>query len=175
MDEKQLWARCVAFHGHACGGLTIGYKAALYAMALLETEFSEDERLVCVAENDACGVDAIQVLLGCSLGKGNLLLRPRGKQAFSFFDRDTGRAVRLMLKPRPRMSREESFADLQARAPEELFDVSVPAFPLPERARLWGSAACERCGEVTAEHMLRLENGRKLCLDCHPPYERFSL
>ena len=33
MDEnKELWNKCVEFHGHACGGLTIGYKAALYAL-----------------------------------------------------------------------------------------------------------------------------------------------
>lgn len=33
MDEnKELWHKCVEFHGHACGGLTIGYKAALYAI-----------------------------------------------------------------------------------------------------------------------------------------------
>ena len=40
---------------------------------LLELDFSADEDVVCIAENDACGVDAIQVLLGCSVGKGNLL------------------------------------------------------------------------------------------------------
>ena len=28
MDEnKALWKKCVEFHGHECGGLTIGYKA----------------------------------------------------------------------------------------------------------------------------------------------------
>ena len=70
MDEKKLWEKCAEFHGHVCGGLTIGYKAALYAIELLELTFSEDERVVCVAENDACGVDAIQVVLGCSVGKG---------------------------------------------------------------------------------------------------------
>ena len=27
MDEnKVLWKKCVEFHGHECGGLTIGYK-----------------------------------------------------------------------------------------------------------------------------------------------------
>lgn len=76
------WEKCVAFHGHACGGLTIGYKAACYAAELLELDFSGDEQLVCIAENDACGVDAIQALLGCSVGKGNLLFHMRGKQAF---------------------------------------------------------------------------------------------
>ena len=51
---------------------------------------------MCITENDACGVDAIQVLLGCSVGKGNLLFHLRGKQAFSFYNRKTGKAVRLV-------------------------------------------------------------------------------
>ena len=55
------WETCVQFHGHACGGLTIGYKAACYAAELLELSFSGDEQVVCIAENDACGVDAIRV------------------------------------------------------------------------------------------------------------------
>ena len=36
--EKELWEKCAAFHGHECGGLTIGYKAALYAIKLLELD-----------------------------------------------------------------------------------------------------------------------------------------
>ena len=105
------WETCVQFHGHACGGLTIGYKAACYAAELLELSFSGDEQVVCIAENDACGVDAIQALLGCSIGKGNLLFHMRGKQAFSFYNRATGKSVRLVLRPRPEgMTREESFA-----------------------------------------------------------------
>ena len=94
------WESCVAFHGHSCGGLTIGYKAALYAIELLDIQFSDDEQIVCVSENDACGVDAIQAILGCSVGKGNLLFRLRGKQAFSFYNRETGKAVRLVLRER---------------------------------------------------------------------------
>ena len=95
----KTWKDCVAFHGHECGGLTIGWKASLYAIKLLELEFSEDEQVVCIAENDACGVDAIQVMLGCSIGKGNLLFHMRGKQAFSFYNRKNGKSVRLVLKP----------------------------------------------------------------------------
>ena len=34
---------------------------------------------------------------------------------------------------------------------------------------------CEECGEATAENMLRLENGRKLCLDCFHAYSRFDV
>ena len=59
--NKELWERCVAFHGHACGGLAVGYQASLYAMELLGVSGrAQDEELVCVTENDACGVDAVQ-------------------------------------------------------------------------------------------------------------------
>ena len=34
---------------------------------------------------------------------------------------------------------------------------------------------CDGCGEVTAEHLLRLENGKKLCLDCFRAYNRFDV
>ena len=61
--ENKDWERCARFHGHVCGGLAIGYKAACYAKKLLGIGFSDDEQLVCVAENDACGVVAIVVLL----------------------------------------------------------------------------------------------------------------
>ena len=168
--EQQLWDKCVAFHGHACGGLTIGFKAALYAMELLNAGFSDDEQLVCISENDACGVDAIQVVLGCSAGKGNLLFRLRGKQAFGFYRRSDGKGVRLVLRPRPEgMSKEESFAWMQARTPAELFEVKEPACPLPEPARLMTSRRCSVCGEMTMESMLRLENGQPVCLDCWHP------
>ena len=82
-EKKELWEQCAKFHGHVCGGLTIGYKAALYAMELLELGFSEDEEVVCISENDACGVDAIQVVLGWHW-KGESAVSYEGEQAFSF-------------------------------------------------------------------------------------------
>lgn len=176
MNERELWEKCAAFHGHECGGLTIGYKAALYAIELLDLHFSDDEQVVCITENDACGVDAIQVILGCSVGKGNLLFHLRGKQAFSFYNRTTGRSVRLVLKDRPQgMSRQESFAYYQSLAPRDMFTVRETTITLPESARLFQSIKCENCGETTAENMIRLENGKKLCLDCFNAYSRFNI
>lgn len=175
MTEKELWEKCLAFHGHECGGLAIGFKAALYVKELLHADFSEDEDIVCVAENDACGIDAIQVILGCSVGKGNLLFRMRGKQAWSFFNRVDGKAVRLCLKETPNMSREEKYAYLMNTSPEKLFVVSEPGFELPERARIFCSYECEKCGEMTAENMIRLQEGKKLCLDCYQEYKRFDV
>ena len=146
MDKKELWEKCVAFHGHECGGLTIGYKAALYAADLLELTFSSDEEVVCISENDACGVDAIQVILGCSIGKGNLLFHMTGKQAFSFYNRAAGKSVRLVLKKKPdSMTREESFGYYQSLEPKDMFDVKETKITLPEPARIFASYECDCC------------------------------
>ena len=170
------WQDCVAFHGHECGGLTIGYKASLYAIELLQLEFSSDEQVVCIAENDACGIDGIQVMLGCSVGKGNLLFHMRGKQAFSFYNRKTGTSVRLVLKPKPEgMTREQSFAYYQACKPEEMFDVKETTIRLPEPARIFDSYTCECCGETAGANWIRLSGGKKLCLDCYETYNRFDV
>ena len=177
MDEnKVLWEKCAAFHGHVCGGLTIGYKAALYAIELLELTFSDDEQVVCISESDACGVDALQVILGCSIGKGNLLFHMRGKQAFSFYDRSTGKSVRLVLKPKPGdMTREESFAYYQSHSHRELFEVKEAVLEVPEPARLFDSYICDGCGETTGANWIHLHGEQKLCPDCYKAYNRFAV
>lgn len=163
----KTWNDCVAFHGHACGGLTIGYKASLLAAKLLAADFSPDEQLCCIAENDACGVDAIQVMLGCSVGKGNLQICIRGKQAYSFYNRRTGKAVRLVLKEPPAgMTKEASFSYYQSQPEEELFYIKTVTRPVPEKAQLFGSRRCSRCGELTGEKWLCARAGQWLCLDC---------
>ncbi len=176
IKEKELWEKCAEFHGHVCGGLTIGYKAALYAIELLDLSFSDDEQVVCIAENDACGCDAIQVILGCSVGKGNLLFHIRGKQAFSFYNRKTGRSTRLVLKDRPQgMTKEQSFEYYQGCSPKEMFDVKEATIPIPEHARIFESYKCECCGENTAANWIRIQDGKKVCLDCYREYNRFNV
>ena len=172
----KTWNDCVTFHGHECGGLTIGYKASLYAIDLLELAFSDNEQVVCITENDACGVDAIQVMLGCSIGKGNLLFHMCGKQAYSFYNRKNGKSVRLVLKHKPEgMTKEELFAYYQSCKPEEMFEVKEATIRLPEKARLFDSYICDCCGEVTGSNWIRLSGGKKLCLDCYDHYDRFQL
>ena len=172
----KTWKDCVAFHGHECGGLTIGYKASLYAIKLLNLEFSGDEEVVCITENDACGVDALQVMLGCSVGKGNLLFHMRGKSAYSIYNRKTGKSVRLVLKPRPEgITREKSFAYYQSCSPEEMFEVKETTIRLPEKARMFDSYICDCCAEETGSNWIRLAGGKKLCLDCYEEYDRFHV
>jgi formylmethanofuran dehydrogenase subunit E len=172
MNQKD-WERAVSFHGHECPGLSIGFKACEAAVKYLNIRFSEDENIVCITENDACGVDAIQVLLGCSFGKGNLIFRDRGKQAFTFFNRKNNESVRVVLKAfEGEMTREARQAFLLNAEVEEIFDVMAPKYHLPERARIFKSYTCESCQEGTGEHRLRLMDGKKVCLDCYQEYHR---
>lgn len=176
MDKKELWEKAVAFHGHSCPGLSIGYRASLYAIELLGLTFSADEQVVCITENDACGVDAIQAILGCSVGKGNLLFHMTGKQAFSFYSRSTGKSVRLVLnKPSGDMNREETFNYYHACRQEDMFTVKETKIQLPEQARLFDSYVCDCCGETAGANWIRLSGGKKLCVDCYAGYDRFRV
>ncbi len=167
MDTELLYQKCASFHGHSCGGLLIGFRAALCAMERLGiTQPSPDEELVCTAENDACGIDAIQALLGCTAGKGNLILRLRGKQAFTFFDRKSGRSFRLVLKEKEFSSKEEKQKFMREASAEEIFKIEEARFALPREARIYRSQPCARCGERTAEPWLRVKEEKLLCLDC---------
>ncbi|MDD3324009.1 MAG: FmdE family protein [Sulfurospirillaceae bacterium] len=170
-----LWEKCVAFHGHSCPGLAIGFRTVEAAQKWLGlVGFSHDEELVCVSENDACGIDAVQVLLGCSTGKGNLIHKDMGKQAFSFFDRKNNKKGRIVYKHpfSPNIQREELQKNILSTPLEELFELKMPDFEVPIQAKIFKSIQCEKCGESAMEQKMRLEDGKKLCLDCASAYTR---
>jgi len=95
------------FHGHTCPGLALGYRVAILALDKLGDR-AVDEELVAIVENNSCAVDAVQVITGCTLGKGNLIFRDYGKQVYTFLKRPsrdrggkTTDAVRISVKWKP--------------------------------------------------------------------------
>ncbi len=72
-------------------------------MAWLGERRAADEEIVAIVETDACGANAIQVLTGCTFGKGNFIYRNYGKHAFSLLSRASGKGVRLSGKPGARL------------------------------------------------------------------------
>ncbi len=87
------------FHGHMCPGLAIGIRAAEIALREIGPH-AQDEEVVAVVETDMCGVDAIQVLTGCTFGKGNLIHKDYGKRAFNFYRRSDGKGIRIVALPK---------------------------------------------------------------------------
>lgn len=200
MDHTQIeemYRRAVDFHGHECPGLTIGLRAA--ELCLREFGHNREVPITAVVETDMCGVDAIQALTGCTLGKGNLIHRDRGKMAFSFYRKSDGRGLRALLRPEarpldPRMlelmrkegegqATDEDRREMQAmrvRAMrtirelplDELFMLSEPAEPLPRGPRILESLRCESCGEMTMESRTRRFAGKALCIPCFDAVEQ---
>ena len=172
--DRELWEKAVAFHGHECPGLAIGFKACEAAFEKMGIGISDDEQIVCITENDACGVDAVQALLSCTMGKGNLIYRGTGKQAFSFYNRTDGKKLRVCLK----VSRKDDvdrtkWKEYLLGAPvDEIFSFSEPKIVPPEKARLFQTLVCEVCGEGVPEHKMRIQNGKTVCLDCFETYDR---
>ncbi len=167
------WDRARAFHGHECPGLAIGVRACDAVVEKMGVSPAFDEELVCITENDACGVDAVQALMSCTIGKGNLLYRGTGKQAYTFIQRDSGKAMRFYFKARnPGMERAEYMRYILQAPIDELFLYREVDTKIPERARLFTSVRCDICGEAAPEHKMRLENGKTVCLDCFTEYNR---
>lgn len=85
------------FHGHLCPGLTMGVRAAGIALREIGPH-SADEEVVAIVETDMCAVDAIQLLTGCTFGKGNLIHRDYGKNAYTFIRRSDSKAIRVITR-----------------------------------------------------------------------------
>ncbi|MDG6224085.1 MAG: FmdE family protein [Candidatus Thermoplasmatota archaeon] len=179
------------FHGHICPGLAIGVVASY--IALRDARRSDDEELVAIVENDACGVDAIQHLTGCTFGKGNLVFRDHGKSVYTFLNRATGKALRLSLDHsaiESSLHDRELFESVrngtatpgeidafhvrwEERAREvlyragSLFKVDQVDIAFPEKARIHDNITCDKCKEqVMATRIVETEQGRKFCIPC---------
>jgi len=197
----QSYEDAVAFHGHTCPGLALGYRAVTHALSRLHAGRSGDEDLVAIVENDSCGVDAVQAIAGCSVGKGNLILRDLGKHAYTFINRKTGTAIRLVQRPEPLAERLDpaasalrtkvmagkatpaevtEFHERQAKIIEKILTIPIGELfiekearsEVPERARISASVQCASCGEMVAEHRARVKNGKTVCIPCAGEYSR---
>jgi formylmethanofuran dehydrogenase subunit E len=178
--EERTLAQVVAFHGHLCPGLAMGVQAA--AIALREVgPHAEDEEIVAVVETDMCAVDGIQFLTGCTFGKGNLVHLDYGKNAYTFYRRADGHAVRIAGRPDAfdqdtghleagertfTAIKEELARRILQSSPDRLFTVTAVHEDPPASARIYSSIPCTWCNEGTMETRIHLFNGHSLCPPC---------
>ncbi|KKK46438.1 hypothetical protein LCGC14_0575140 [marine sediment metagenome] len=170
METKDLIKKSIRFHGHICPGLAIGVLAAKY---LLEHGFnySPNEEIVAVVENDNCSIDALQVLLGTTYGKGNLIHKDYGKPNYYFYNRKTKKALKLSLKKRESndkiQSKHEKIKQLMDSKPEDIFAIDEIKFDPPGLAQIEESIACDICGESTMNSRLMFYMDSSMCIPCY--------
>lgn len=182
----------ISFHGHSCPGLAIGYRVSARALKELGGR-SEDEELVAIVENNSCAVDAVQVMTGCTFGKGNLIFRDFGKQVYTFVRRPSGKSVRisvnLIKKTEPADRRKawekylkgdrspkvmKSVHDRKAAKlrhilevdDKDLLSVRKTRTAPPPEAHIYTSLTCDECKEQMMEPRARIKEGRTVCIPC---------
>ena len=193
----EMIEKTTEFHGHWCPGLSIGIRAAEWALG--EMGKARDEDIVAVVETDMCGVDAIQFLTGCTFGKGNLIHCDYGKNAFTFYRRGDGKSARLAARPDIYGEAQQTLGRLHTKMQKEglsaeeektwqeirtviskrimdadlsvLFDVKEPSGPPPKKARILSSLICDRCGEPVMETRTRRFQEQMLCIPCFNTFE----
>ncbi len=190
--------KAIDFHGHWCPGLAIGIRASEWALE--EMGRAGDEDVVAVVETDMCAVDAIQRLVGCTFGKGNLIHLDHGKTAFTFHRRGDGKSARLVFDadrlgggPREeyaalsqrmlrgeltpeeetavRRFREEWSRRIMEADLDQVFQVKE-AGEMPTKARILVSLVCEACGERAMESRTHRLMGQTLCRPCFERLEK---
>jgi len=185
---------CVEFHGHLCPGLVYGYRVSKEAIRLLGISRASDEEIVTICENDSCAVDGFQKLLGTTAGKGNLLIRDYGKNAYTVFSRKAGKAYRFSRTTTYQYQGEHSeefhilekamaektatpaqmkrqkllkSLDLAAKRFDEIFETKEVTYAEPPYASLAPSCVCGICGEMTMEtKMVKMDGDLVLCIPC---------
>ena len=167
----------IHFHGHRCPGLAIGYRMSCEAMEALRSVRADDEELVAIAENDACGVDALQCVTGCTFGKGNLIFHDYGKQVYTLYSRTSRSGVRVVFHgngiPEDIRNDRDALADwILSAPPESLLSIESVTVEEPEPARIMTSRSCALCGEaVMASRILEID-GKAVCIPCHATQKR---
>jgi len=182
----------IKFHGHACPGLAIGFRVANLALIELGLR-ARDEELVAIVENNSCAVDAIQLICGCTFGKGNLIFKDFGKQVYTFIRRPHSEAVRIAVKWEPPSEDPETEAmwtryiegdrspgvtavvqdrkahkmnSILAADDDGLFNIKRIELEMPDPARIYKSLTCTRCGEKVMETRTRNFDGKLVCIPC---------
>lgn len=184
--------KAIDFHGHSCPGLAIGYRVSVRALREF-SDRSKDEELVAIVENNSCAVDAIQVLTGCTFGKGNLIFNDYGKQVYTFIKRPSGKGIRISVKWKKPMEtakekemweryikgdhsqkimkfvhnrKNSRIRNLLDADEKDIMTVTKYKGQVPCEANIYQSTKCEICNEQMMEPRARLKEGKIVCIPC---------
>jgi formylmethanofuran dehydrogenase subunit E len=64
-------------------------------------------------------------------------------------------------------------SELMRKTPvEKMFDIKHITVEIPQKARIFNSVKCSKCGEMLAESRARVQNGETVCISCYDEYTR---
>jgi len=195
-DFEEIFETGLKFHGHKCPAMPMGLKAGLAAMKVLGVERSQDKELFIESETGkghaaGCFLDGLMTATGCTYGKSNIQKLYYNKMAFTLIDQQTGRAVRISVKPAffekalesPFVQKRKAGVPPQDVDPEitdpmvnrikglpesEFLDIGeVYTRDVKKGKGVFDTKRCGKCGEVTFVSKLRVDTeGKTVCIPC---------
>jgi formylmethanofuran dehydrogenase subunit E len=154
------------------------------------------EEILAIVECNNCFTDGVQVATGCTLGNNSLIYPDTGKNAVTIVRRGDWRGVRVYVdseKLREKYFKKEAinlfekvvikregtaedseklsrlWAEIGLRMmniPESEFKIEELKVKEIERAPIFESIKCEKCGELAMKTRIEYVKGKAVCLGC---------
>ena len=197
MDKSdELYKAGLLLHGHKCPAMPMGLRVGAAAMNALAIDRAKDGQLLALIElgEDHCATcfaDGVQMITGCTFGKGNIKKLHYGKWGVTLVEVATGRAVRVTPTAAAMLANKQTefFKEYREKgvpaskvppevveplvqrvmgAPDEKLLTTSGIFKhaIAHRPHSFSSLVCDGCGEMTAEPYGRLLGDKKVCIPC---------
>jgi len=196
INPKDYYEHGLTLHGHKCPAMPMGLRVGAAAMNALGVERAKDGQLLALIElgEDHCATcfaDGIQMITGCTLGKGNIKKLHYGKWGVTLVETATGRAVRVTPKAAAMLANKQTdfFKEYRERGipaskvPPEVVEplvervMSAPdaallsvgpifKYDIPHRPHSFSSLVCDECGEMVVEGYARVVGDKRVCIPC---------
>lgn len=196
IDPKDYYEHGLALHGHKCPAMPMGLRVGAAAMNALGVGRATDGQLLALVElgEDHCATcfgDGIQVITGCTFGKGNIKKLHYGKWGVTLVEVSTGRAVRVTPKAEAMLANKQTeffkeYREKGVPASKVPVDVVEPlvqkimgapddkllsvgelfTYEIPRKPHSFAGLVCDRCGEMVVEGYARLVGDKRVCIPC---------
>lgn len=185
-DLESLLEESVKVHGHLCPGQVLGVRMSmlgLTSIGIADPKGADRKSLIVFVEMDRCATDAVQSVTGCSLGKRSMKFMDFGKMAATFYNVNSGKAVRVLAREEARELAQAMFPEMSSKKDKyaaqleaykvlpdkDLFDtmsVKISIKPEDMPGRPLSRVKCVKCGEHVQDMRETATPDGPVCRSC---------
>ena len=195
INPRDYFEYALKFHGHKCPAMPLGLKMASVAMNELNVEHAHAGELFTIVDLGehhcaGCIADGVQVITGCTFGKGNIIRSMKGKFSLTLIDQKNSRGVKItpigymlqkafnseFMEERKKGNPPHKIsAEITDPLIEKVFTMPIEKqFKIEQLEKIkayvpphkWDKLLCEDCGELTVAEYGFYINRKFLCADC---------
>lgn len=197
IKPKDYYEAGLQLHGHKCPAMPSGLRVGAAAMNALGVQRAKDGQLLALVELGdnhcaTCFADGVQMITGCTFGKGNIKKLHYGKWGVTLVETKTGRAVRVTPTADAMLANKKSkfFTEYRmkgipaSQVPKEVVEplvekvMTIPDeqmllvseifhYDIPKKADSFNGFVCDECHEMTVEGFGRPFEDKKVCQPCY--------